>query len=153
MFSRFREKLVRGAIVLDTARAMREAWATRWTAAWLGAAVIATVNGATREATYGRRMQEQAAERLSGVSLVTALALYFWSLQRRWPIPSSRDAAKIGVTWVGLTLAFEFGLGRVQKQSWEEMLAAYDITEGETWPLVLAWIGAGPAVVRRLQAP
>ena len=88
----------------------------------------------------------------AGVSLVAALTLYFWNLQRRWPIPSRRNAAKIGLTWVGLTIAFEFGLGRgVQKQSWSEMLSAYNVANGQTWPFVLAWIGMGPAVVRRLQ--
>ena len=53
---------------------------------------------------------------------------------------------------MALTLAFEFGLGRfVQKQSWGEMLAAYNLAKGETWPIVLTWIGIGPTVVRRLQ--
>ena len=133
---------------------MSDVWATRWIAAWLGAAAIATANGALREATYGRHVSEQNAQRLSGVSLVAALTLYFWNLQRRWPIPSRRNAAKIGLTWVGLTIAFECGLGRgVQKQSWSQMLSADNLADGQTWPLVLAWIGIGPAVVRRLQMP
>jgi hypothetical protein len=133
---------------------MSDAWATRWIAAWLGAAAIATANGAVREATYGRHLSEQSAQRLSGVSLVAALTLYFWNLQRRWPIPSRGNAAKIGISWVALTIAFEFGLGRgVQKQSWSEMRSAYNVAEGQTWPFVLAWIGFGPEVVRRLQRP
>jgi hypothetical protein len=131
---------------------MSGAWATRWITAWLGAAAIASVNGAIREATYGKRMEERRAQGFSGISLVGALTLYFWALQRRWPIPSRRGAARIGVAWVALTVAFEFGLGRgVQKQSWDEMLSAYNLAQGQTWPLVLAWIGLGPEVVRRLQ--
>ena len=55
---------------------MSNAWATRWVAAWLGAAAIATANGAIREATYGRSIDEQNAQRLSGVILVAALTLY-----------------------------------------------------------------------------
>ena len=89
-----------------------DVWATRWIAAWLGAAAIATANGAIREATYGRHVSERNAQRLSGVSLVAALTLYFWNLQRRRPIPSGRNAARIGITWVALTIPFEFGLGR-----------------------------------------
>ena len=131
---------------------MSERWATSWIAAWPGAAAIGIANGAIREATYGRHIVEECAKQVSGITLVGALALYFWNLHRRWPIPSSGDAAKIGGAWVTLTVAFEFGFGRgVEEKSWSEMLAAYNLVRGQTWPLVLAWIGIGPSFVRRLQ--
>ena len=124
----------------------------KWLAAWPGAAVIGVVNGGLREATYGRHIDARTANRLSGASLVTALAVYFWTLNRRWPIRSGRDAARIGCAWVALTVVFEFGLGRaIEKRPWSELLGAYNVAEGETWPFVLVWIGVGPAVVRRLQ--
>jgi hypothetical protein len=124
----------------------------RWVAAWPGAAAIGILNGAIREGTYGRRIEAERANRLSGVTLVAGLALYFWNLNRRWPIPSRTDAAKIGASWVTLTVVFEFGFGRaIEKRSWSEMLQAYNIAEGETWPAVLAWIAVGPGVVRGLQ--
>lgn len=89
----------------------------RWIAAWAGGALIGIANGIAREATYGKRVGEQTAHGLSG-----------------------------------LTVAFEFGFGRlVAKQSWHELLGDYDLRRGRTWPLVLAWIAVGPAVVRRLQ--
>ena len=35
--------------------------------------------------------------------------------------------------WLGLTLAFEFGFGRlVAKQSWEQLLADYNVAAGRT---------------------
>ena len=124
----------------------------RWIAAWPGAAIIASANGALREAIYAQSLGQKQANRLSGVTLVTALAIYFWKLNRRWPMPSNRAAASIGAAWVGLTVVFEFGLGRgVEKKSWGEMLDAYNLAEGETWPLVLAWIGIGPSLVGRAQ--
>ena len=59
----------------------------------------------------------------------------------------------MGAGWLALTGAFEFAFGRlVAKQSWEDLLADYDVTVGRTWPFVLAWIAAGPAVVRALRA-
>lgn len=131
---------------------MPRGWAKRWLAAWLGAAALGVANGALREGSYGRRLEQRTAQQLSGVTLSAALALYFWRLNRRWPIPTGADAARIGAAWVALTVAFEFGLGRAQGQTWSEMLAAYDLAEGQSWPLVLAWIGVGPAAVRRLQA-
>ncbi|MGE5200116.1 MAG: hypothetical protein ACM3H9_10780 [Rhodospirillaceae bacterium] len=131
---------------------MTEGWVIRWMAAWPGAAAIGIANGAIREATYGRQNGEERANRLSGVTLVAALAIYFWNLQRRWPIPSTKDAVKIGAAWATLTVAFEFGFGwGVEKRSWKEMVAAYNVGRGGIWPLVLAWIGVGPTVVRRLQ--
>jgi hypothetical protein len=123
----------------------------RWTAAWLGAMLIGVANGAAREATYSKRVGERTANNISGVTLVAALGAYFRLLQARWPIGSDRDALVIGARWSALTVVFEFTFGRlVDKQSWDEMLAQYDVTEGQTWPLVLTWIGVGPAVVRRL---
>lgn len=123
-----------------------------WTAAWLGGAAIGVANGVAREATYGRTLRPRAAHQVSGLTAVAGFTTYFWALERRWPIPTARDAAIIGGTWLGLTVAFEFGFGRaVARQSWEELLADYNVTEGRTWPFVLAWIAIGPAVVRALR--
>jgi hypothetical protein len=121
--------------------------------AWPGGALIGVANGVVREATYGRRVPERAAHQLSGATAVAAFAAYFSALDARWPLRDTREAVEVGMGWLALTVAFEFGFGRlVAKQSWEELLADYDIAEGRTWPFVLAWIGAGPAVVRALRA-
>jgi hypothetical protein len=70
------------------------------------------------------------------------------ALQRRWPLRTHSEAVRVGTAWVALTVAFEFSFGRlVARQSWEELLRDYDLAHGRTWPLVLAWIAAGPAVV------
>lgn len=124
----------------------------RWLLAWPGGALIGVVNGVLREATYGRRVPERTANQLSGVTAVAAFGAYFSALQARWPLRSRRDAVEVGAGWLGLTVAFEFGFGHlVAKLSWDELLEAYDVTAGRMWPLVLAWIGAGPAVVRALR--
>ena len=124
-----------------------------WTVAWLGGAAIGVANGVAREATYGRVVGERVARPVSGVTFVAAFGAYFWALQRRWPIPTSAEARRIGATWVGLTVAFEFIFGRaVAKDSWEDLLAAYDVRKTRSWPLLLTWIGTGPSVVRALQS-
>jgi hypothetical protein len=125
----------------------------RWLLAWPGAALIGVANGVLREVTYGRRMSERAAHQLSGVTAVAAFAGYFSALDARWPLRDTREAVEVGMGWLALTVAFEFGFGRlVAKQSWDELLADYDVAEGRAWPFVLAWIGAGPALVRALRA-
>ena len=54
--------------------------------------------------------------------------------------------------WAVLTVGFEFGLGRaVAGNSWEELLAAYDLSEGQLWPVVVASVAAGPEVTRLLR--
>ena len=122
-----------------------------WTIGWLGGAAIGVANGVAREATYGRRVQARTAHQLSGLTAVAAFGAYFRALQRRAPIPTRREALTVGGVWLALTVAFEFGFGRlVAKQSWDELLADYDVRGGRTWPLVLAWIAVGPAVAREL---
>ena len=125
----------------------------RWLAAWGGAAPIGIANGGIREAAYAKRVGDDRANQISVLTGVSAFALYFRALQRRWPLESRRDALAIGAAWTAMTVTFEFSFGRlVQKQSWEEMLGAYDLAEGRLWPLVLGWVAIGPEVVRRLSA-
>jgi hypothetical protein len=121
---------------------------SRWLVAWLGAAAIGVSNGVLREATYGRRLSEGAAHQVSTLTALGGFTAYFGALQRRWPTSSREEAVRIGALWLVLTVAFEFGFGRlVAKQSWDDLLSDYNIARGRTWPLVLAWIAAGPAVV------
>jgi hypothetical protein len=111
--------------------------------------VIGVANGILREATYGKRVPEHAAHQISGATAIAAFGVLFGALQRRWPLASRSEAIQVGAGWLSLTVAFEFGFGRiVAKQSWKDLLRDYDLTAGRTWPIVLAWIGAGPAIVR-----
>lgn len=125
----------------------------RWLAAWPGAAALGVANGALRELTFGRLLGAERANRASVATLIAALAVYMRLLQRRWPLEDREDGLAVGAAWTTLTVGFEFGLGRLQGESWEDLLAAYDVTEGRLWPLVLAWVAAGPEVVRRLSSP
>ena len=121
----------------------------RWLVAWIGASVLGVVNGATREFVYKNRAPESSANEISVGTLIALLALYFWLLQRRWPLATTRDALSVGAIWVALTMLFEFGFGHyVAGDPWEELFENYDVTEGNLWPLVLVWIAAGPATAR-----
>jgi hypothetical protein len=121
----------------------------RWLAAWVGGSVLGIVNGAVRELVYKDRVGESTANRISVATLVLLLGAYFSALQRRWPLPSRRAALEVGVAWALLTVVFEFTFGHwVDKKSWEELAENYDVSEGNLWIVVLAWICAGPAVAR-----
>ena len=100
-----------------------------------------------RETTFGKHVSERAAHQLSGVTAVAAFGLYFaagGALAAGAPIGRRRGGDRLLV----LTVGFEFGFGRtVAKRSWNELVRDYDLAAGHTWPLVLAWIAAGPAIV------
>jgi hypothetical protein len=122
----------------------------KWLLAWIGGIAIGVGNGVVREATYGRRLGDATSNRLSALTVVAAFAACFHLLQRRWPLGERSEALKIGGTWLGLTVAFEFTFGRlVAKKPWRELAADYNLTKGRLWPLVLAWIALGPEVARR----
>jgi hypothetical protein len=124
----------------------------RWTVAWLGGAALGIANGIGREAVYTDRVGDPTANQISAATLTLLLAAYFWELDRRWPIPTAREARAIGATWAALTVGFEFLFGHyVDGDSWSELLDNYDVTGGHLWILVLAWIGVGPSVIRALR--
>lgn len=126
----------------------------QWVAAWGGMALLGVANGIGR-GLYEKRLGEQRAHQVSSATLVLTLLPYTAAVERRWPLPTAAAAAGVGLTWVGLTTAFEFGFGHyVAKQSWRALLADYDLRGGRLWPLVLASVGTAPAGVRaaRLRA-
>jgi hypothetical protein len=124
----------------------------RWLAAWVGGSALGIVNGVMRELMYKDRVGELTANQISAGTLIALLALYFWLLNRRWPLPSIRSALTIGTTWVVLTVLFEFGFGHyVDGKPWSELLENYNMSDVNLWILVLLWIGLGPLIVRGLR--
>ena len=123
----------------------------RWLLAWVGAPALAIANGAARELAYKDQVGDSAANQISVAPLIALLALYFWVLQRRWPLRSTRDALSIGAIWVALSVLFEFGSGHyAEGDSWTDLFQNYDVTAGNIWILILLWIAAGPATVRAI---
>ena len=124
--------------------------ARTWSLGWFGACGLAIANGALRQA-YTRRLGERRAHQVSTVTLVAAFAVYMRWLQRRAPLASDHDALTAGMSWMAMTLVFEFGFGHwVAGESWSELLAAYDVRKGEAWIAIPLWTGVGPLVVRHL---
>jgi hypothetical protein len=124
-----------------------------WLTGWLGMVAIAVLNGTLRGLVTQPLLGEEIARRVATIILLLLLTGYVWWLHRRHPIPTAAQAWGIGLTWVAMTLTFEFGFGGlVEGLSWSTMLADYDITNGRIWILVPIWTALVPTVVRRLQA-
>ena len=122
----------------------------QWLLAWLGGALIGVGNGVAREATLARFLGEKRAHQASCVSGVAAFAAYFHFLQRSWPLCERDEALKIGGAWLTMTVAFEFGFGRLAaKKPLRELVEDYNVAKGRLWPVVLAWIAVGPEITRR----
>jgi hypothetical protein len=123
-----------------------------WLVAWIGGSVLGIVNGITRELVYKDHVGEATANQISTAALIALLAFYFWILERRWPIPTTRTALAIGGVWVVLTVLFEFSFGHyVDGKSWSELVENYNVPAGRIWILVLFWIAIGPLTVRALR--
>lgn len=123
----------------------------RYLSFWLILAVIAVVNGSLRQFAYGRYMTELAAHQLSTVTGIVLTGTAVWALNRAWPIGSARAAWIIGICWLFMTIAFEFGFGHyVAGHSWSRLLADYNLAEGRVWSLFLAWIAVMPYVIWKI---
>jgi apolipoprotein N-acyltransferase len=58
----------------------------------------------------------------------------------------------VGLAWLALTVAFEFGFGHYAAgHSWSELLADYDPTSGRVWILIPLWVALAPYLFYRLE--
>ena len=121
-------------------------------AAWFFLVILAILNGTLRVKLLVPLMGEQWAQPLSGVMLSLIILLLAW-LVLPWLGPLSNPSLwLIGFLWLGLTLIFEFVFGRlVAGKSWQELLAAYDITTGNLWLLVLVTTAVAPRLATKLR--
>lgn len=109
--------------------------------------VVSIANGAIRDLTYGKRMNELAAHQLSTAISVLLLGAVIWLFVRHYPPSSARRSVATGLAWCALTVAFEFLFFHyVGGYSWSELLANYNVFAGRVWVVVLLWVAVAPYV-------
>jgi hypothetical protein len=113
--------------------------------------LIAVLNGAARQLTYGKVMPELRAHQLStGIGSVL-IGLFIWAVVRLWPPASARQALSIGFVWLAITVAFEFVFGTfVMHRPWSQLFNDYNVIEGRMWAVFLIWLTLAPYVFFRL---
>jgi hypothetical protein len=119
---------------------------------WFVLAAIGIANGVLRGVTYGRFMSDQRAHQLSTFTGVVAL-FSGAHLMMRGSAGGARDRVllAVGAGWALATVAFEFSFGRlVAKESWENLLHAYDLRAGQLWSAIPATIFVAPLLIKRL---
>jgi hypothetical protein len=101
---------------------------SRAVAIWLLLLVVAVFNGALRERLITPRFGEQGSHIVSTAILAAAIFLVAW-ISVSWIGPKNGlDALVIGIVWVALTVG----------NSWERLIADYNVFSGRIWILVLA---------------
>lgn len=120
---------------------------------WLLILACAMLNGALREFILLPAFEKPVAFVVSGLllsALIVLVALVFIPrMGRLGPL----QAIHIGAFWLALTLAFEFGFGRlVQHRSWADLLEAYTFSDGNIWPFVLLVTLFSPLIAARLRS-
>lgn len=121
-------------------------------AIWLLILGCAVLNGALREVVLVPHLGKPGALVLSGILLSACIVLVsLGSIRWLGRLGTSR-ALLVGLFWLCLTLAFEFGFGRlVQHRTWSELLEAYTFKDGNIWPLVLVVTLFAPLLAARLR--
>lgn len=119
--------------------------------AWLLILGLAFANAGLRELVLAPNFGHAVALPLSGLLLCLLVLVVAWSALpwlggRHWP-----ELVAIGLGWLLLTVAFEWGLGWMQGRPVDQMLGAYQFKDGDLWPLVLAVTAAAPWLAARLR--
>jgi hypothetical protein len=104
---------------------------------WFGLLIVAILNGGFRETFLVPWIGRGLAQALSTVTLSLLIVAMGW-VSVPWVGPRTPvEAWTIGVTWVGLTLAFEFLGGHfIFGKPWPELLADYHLFAGRIWVMV-----------------
>lgn len=123
----------------------------KWSVAWVGAVALALVNATIREVVYLDAVGEQAAHQIASIVLILLLGAYVVLLERRWPIPTARQAMAVGASWAAATVGFEIILGFATGVSLSEILANYNLAAGKLWVLVPIATAFMPVAARKVR--
>ncbi len=119
--------------------------------AWLLLLGLAVLNGAARESFLLSHFTKTLAFALSGL-LLSAMVLGAAVALAPWlALTTTARCLRVGLFWLGLTVAFEFGFGMLQGASWPGLLEQYTFKDGNLWPLVLVVILLSPWIAMRIR--
>jgi hypothetical protein len=118
---------------------------------WCALLLVAVANGGFREAVLTPRFGSHTGHIVSTIMLCAGILIVTY-LAVAWIRPGSRgDTIVIGLAWLALTLAFEFGFGRARGEPWADLLADYDVLKGRIWVLVLVTTAIAPYLAARVR--
>ena len=116
---------------------------------WFPMLLIAVINGVIREAWFVKHMPTAAAHRVSTLTLIFLFAIYMAIIFSHFKLQSATHAVSVGLTWMVMTLIFEFGFGLYRGKEWAELLGDYNIFQGRLWVLIPLSLAVGPYIFYR----
>jgi len=120
---------------------------------WLALCAVAVGAGALRVKLLEPRLGELRAHQAGTLGLIPVMFGLACLWVRLAGLETSPFLPAVGRYWLGLTVAFEFGFGRlVMRHSWERLLADYNLLRGRLWPVFLAALTLSPPLAGRLLA-
>lgn len=120
---------------------------------WFPMLLLAVLNGTARDLWYKKFTGELAAHQFSTISLILLFGIYIYLVLSRFPPDSETQSILIGLLWLILTLAFEFGFGRYRGNSWTTLMGDYNIMRGRIWILIPIWITVAPYIFYKITKP
>jgi hypothetical protein len=121
-------------------------------AVWVLILICAVINGAFREGFLVLQFDRVTAFVASGLLLSVCILAVSAVLVPWFGRLKASHYLLLGLFWLGLTLAFEFGFGRLlQHKPWEQLFAAYTFQGGNLWPLVLVVTTFAPLLSAHLR--
>ncbi len=111
---------------------------------------IPIINGFFREKYIKKYTKEITAHQISTIILSAAFLAFVPVTARSFISTASNiELLVVGLSWVDLTILFEFGVGHyIIKSPWEKILADYNIMKGRIWMLFLLVELLAPFIVR-----
>lgn len=117
---------------------------------WFPMVILAIINGGARDLWYKKYSTELLAHQLSTISLLLFLGIYIFFVIKKYPPQSEAESLLIGLSWMVLTLGFEFGFGLYRGNSWTQLLDAYNISKGHLWVMIPIWLVLAPYLFFKL---
>lgn len=118
---------------------------------WLPMILLAFANAGLREMVFIKYFNDLKAHQLSTITLIILCLIYVGIVFRYLNIQNSKQALLIGFVWMLLTILFEFTVGRIMKNSWENLFRDYNLMAGRIWSLFLICLFLMPYLFYRLK--
>ena len=118
---------------------------------WFLFMILAIINAGIRNEIYKPVVGNLRAHQISTIIFIVLILLITYLILRFYKIElSDKDALIIGSIWLTLTICFEFLAGHYAfGNSWDKLLADYNILKGRIWSLVLITTFSAPFVSNR----
>jgi hypothetical protein len=114
---------------------------------WLTLVAVESIHGVTRRLVLEPHVGDLRARQVSVFTGAVLIVLVFWfTLTWLGRQPPSRWWSA-GVLWLGLTLAFELGLGRATGMSWDRIASDFDPRRGGLLAFGMIVILVAPRIV------